>query len=77
MYPSRVPLKVAAGMKDEVFQREPKLRDSFLQVLFDHANLGGFEGAFTEAGTLGGLRKALREVAQKDGPAVLLEFMNR
>jgi flagellar protein FliL len=59
-------LEVGAGQKDLVFQHEPKLRDSFLQVLFDHANIGGFEGAFTEAGNLGGLRNALQEVAQKD-----------
>jgi hypothetical protein len=59
-------IEVPLGRNDDVFQREPKLRDSFLQVLFDHANIGGFDGAFTEAGTLETLRKSLREVAQKD-----------
>jgi hypothetical protein len=59
-------LEVPLGQKDAVFQREPKLRDSFLQVLFDHANIGGFDGAFTEVNNLTVLRNALREVGQRD-----------
>lgn len=59
-------LEVPSGGKEAVYSREPKLRDSFLQVLFDHANMGGFEGAFTNANNLDVLRAALREVAQKD-----------
>ncbi|MDG1471762.1 flagellar basal body-associated FliL family protein [Pseudosulfitobacter sp. SM2401] len=58
-------LEVPAGRKDAVFAREPKLRDAFLQVMFDHANLGGFEGEFTNANNLDILRNALREVAKK------------
>ena len=59
-------LEVPVGSKDEVYRREPKVRDSILQVLFDHANVGGFDGAFTEARMLATLRSALREVAQRD-----------
>lgn len=59
-------LEVPAGQKDVIYAKEPKLRDSFLQVLFDHANIGGFEGAFTNANNLAVLRGALREVAQRD-----------
>ncbi|WP_299414011.1 flagellar basal body-associated FliL family protein [uncultured Sulfitobacter sp.] len=59
-------IEVPAGKTDTVYLREPKLRDSFLQVLFDHANMGGFEGNFTNAKVLGRLRAALLEVAQKD-----------
>lgn len=59
-------LEVPAGQKDAIYSQEPKLRDSFLQVLFDHANVGGFDGAFTNANNLSVLRDALREVAQKD-----------
>lgn len=59
-------LEVPAGQKDAIYSREPKLRDSFLQVLFDHANVGGFDGAFTNANNLAVLRNALREAAQKD-----------
>lgn len=56
-------LEVGPGGQDLVFAREPKLRDVFLQVLFDHANAGGFDGAFTDANRLDPLRAALREVA--------------
>ena len=59
-------VEVPAGQKDAIYSREPKLRDSFLQVLFDHANVGGFDGAFTNANNLAVLRAALREAAQKD-----------
>jgi len=59
-------LEVPAGQKDAIYSHEPKLRDSFLQVLFDHANIGGFDGAFTNANNLAVLRGALREIAQKD-----------
>ena len=59
-------IEVPEGSNDLVFQKEPKLRDSFLQVLFDHANLGGFDGAFTSAQNLTSLRTALLEIAQRD-----------
>ncbi|WP_299204189.1 flagellar basal body-associated FliL family protein [uncultured Tateyamaria sp.] len=59
-------LEVPAGQKDAIYSHEPKLRDSFLQVLFDHANVGGFDGAFTDANNLAVIRGALREVAIKD-----------
>ena len=48
-----------------VYEREPKLRDAFLRVMFDHANAGGFDGAFTNSNQMDVLRRALREVAQK------------
>jgi len=60
-----ISLQVGAGARETVFAREPKLRDSFLQVLFDHANAGGFNGMFTTADNLRTLRMALLEAAQK------------
>lgn len=57
-------LEVKTGFSDNFFAKEPKLRDGFLRVLFDHANIGGFDGAFTRPGTLDPLRVALRESAQ-------------
>lgn len=57
-------VEVPEGRSEEVYSREPKLRDAFLQVLFDHANLGGFTGTFTSARNLDILRRALRETAQ-------------
>jgi hypothetical protein len=59
-------IEVSEGMTETVSLREPKLRDSFLQILFDHANVGGFEGNFTDTQVLGRLRAALKEVAERD-----------
>lgn len=56
-------LEVAAGNTEAVYQREPKLRDAFLQVLFDHANVGGFSGSFTDGANLVMLRTSLKEAA--------------
>lgn len=58
-------LEVAQGSTDQVFQREPKLRDMFLQMLFDHANTGGFRGSFTDAANLVILRTNLLDAAKK------------
>lgn len=57
-------VEVSPGMASEIYTREPKLRDAFLQVMFDHANIGGFEGTFTNANNLDILRAALTETAQ-------------
>jgi flagellar protein FliL len=56
-------LEVEAGNTENVYQREPKLRDAFLQVLFDHANIGGFSGTFTDGSNLVALRTGLKEAA--------------
>lgn len=58
-------LEATTGAREAIYAREPKLRDAFLQVLFDHANTGGFKGAFTDSGTMTNLRNALTEIAQK------------
>ncbi|MEM8981232.1 MAG: flagellar basal body-associated protein FliL [Pseudomonadota bacterium] len=58
-------LEVETGLREVVFQREPKLRDALLQVMFDHANIGGFDGAFTEAGNLDILRSGLTDTARQ------------
>lgn len=57
-------LEVAAGSTELVHQHEPKLRDVFLQVLFSHANSGGFRGSFTDSTNLVPLRSALLEAAR-------------
>lgn len=59
-------LEATSGMSNDVYALEPKLRDAFLQVLFDHANMGGFQGAFTRSDMLMPLRTALREAAQRE-----------
>lgn len=56
-------IEVEPGNTESVYQREPKLRDVFLQVLFDHANVGGFSGSFTDGANLVVLRTTLKEAA--------------
>jgi len=56
-------LEVEAGNTEAVYLREPKLRDAFLQVMFDHANVGGFSGSFTDGSNLIVLRTSLKEAA--------------
>lgn len=57
-------LEVAKDSTTEVYNVEPKLRDKFLQVMFDHANAGGFSGAYTDGSNLVLLRSALLEAAK-------------
>ncbi|MGH1369709.1 MAG: flagellar basal body-associated protein FliL [Maritimibacter sp.] len=56
-------VEVNLGQSQAIYQREPKLRDIFLQVMFDHANAGGFDGAFTAGPKMNVLRTALMEAA--------------
>ncbi|MFK7751481.1 MAG: flagellar basal body-associated FliL family protein [Sedimentitalea sp.] len=59
-------LEAKSEMRPIIQTREPRLRDQFLSVLFDHANMGGFRGAFTSAENMELLRRSLRETAQKE-----------
>ena len=64
-------IEIEPGYREEIFRKEPTLRDSFLQIMFDHSNVGGFRGAFTDNNTLDVLRASLRDVAIRDaGPHV-------
>ena len=54
-------LEVKPSSSEQVYAKEPKLRDVFLQVMFDHANAGGFRGSFTDGSNLILLRRALQE----------------
>ena len=58
-------VEISVGNTEAIYAREPKLRDALLQVMFDHANAGGFKGVFTDGANLILLRKALLEVSQK------------
>ncbi|WP_068108442.1 flagellar basal body-associated FliL family protein [Tropicimonas marinistellae] len=58
-------LETAIGRKEKVYALEPKIRDGLLQVLFDHANAGGFDGTFTSGRALDHLRLALQEESQR------------
>lgn len=57
-------LEVTLGSRSAIFAAEPKLRDRFLQVMFDHANTGGFSGNFTAGTNMRLLRDDLLRVAK-------------
>lgn len=58
-------LETPIGRREVIFAREPKIRDTFLQVLFDHANTGGFDGEFTSGHNMDILRGELRRSAKQ------------
>jgi len=68
-------LEIAEGRQQDIYNIEPKLRDAFLRVLFDHASLGGFEGNFLSHLGLDTLRLALREMGQKTAGPVLRDVL--
>lgn len=57
-------IEVNPGNKEVIYQAEPKLRDAFLQVMFDHANIGGFSGNFTVSTNMRILRQELLRAAR-------------
>lgn len=59
-----ISLKVAEESSEVVYDREPLLRDVFLQVLFDHAYLDGFGGVYTEYSKMNLLKSSLLKAAQ-------------
>ncbi|GAB4267509.1 MAG: flagellar basal body-associated FliL family protein [Pararhodobacter sp.] len=64
-------LELTAGHHFNLASDEARLRAVFLQLLFDHANIGGFEGVFTSGEALLSLRRTLREAARLEiGPEV-------
>lgn len=59
-----ISLEVTEGTIAGVHQLEPKIRDRFLQVLFNHANNGGFAGNFTDFRYIQSLKDELLRNAQ-------------
>lgn len=68
-------IEVPPGGKEAIFLAEPKLRDSFLQAMFDHANIGGFSGNFTSAQNLRPLREDLVRRAKAISPATAKDVL--
>lgn len=52
---------------------EPRLRDSFLKVMFRHANSGGFDGSFTTGRKIEDLKSALLGAARAVMPETPVE----
>ncbi|SFR00691.1 flagellar basal body-associated protein FliL [Poseidonocella sedimentorum] len=75
-------IEVPYGYAADVRKREPKLRDGFLRIMFDHANYGGFAGNFTSDEQLAPLRSMLTKEAKRSLPGVandvqILAFMRQ
>lgn len=68
-------LELAAGHNVNLARDEPRLRAIFLQMLFDHANLGGFDGVFTAGEALHPLRRSLLEAARAELGSQVLGVM--
>lgn len=51
--------------KEDIALREPLLRDGFMEALFLHGSLGGFEGDFTEPQAMIRLRRRLDDMAAR------------
>ncbi len=68
----KVALEISEAQREIVAANTARLRDALLQVMFDHANVGGFTGVFTDHSTLTHLRRSLLEAAQKTvGPEIV------
>lgn len=67
-----ITLETSTEHSEMLYAKEPKVRDAFLRVLFDHAYGGGFDGSFTTSPSLDALRYALLEAAHSEiGPEIL------
>jgi flagellar FliL protein len=58
-------IEVEQGRTASVFAAEPRLRDGFLQDMFNHANIGGFSGNFTTGTNMRRLRNDLFQTARR------------
>ena len=66
-----VTIETQIGKTEVVYAREPKLRDLFLEALFDQASLGRFSGEFATPANLRPLRDELTQIARRVlGPEV-------
>jgi hypothetical protein len=61
-------VEIATGQATTVESVQPRLRDSFLAVMFRHANSGGFDGSFTAGQKMQDLKSALLVAAREIMP---------
>jgi hypothetical protein len=54
-----VAIEILAVQETQVKAMQPRLRDALLNVMFRHANSGGFDGTFTEGRRMEDLRSGL------------------
>lgn len=76
-----ISIETREGMAETVYDVEPKLRDGFLEVLFDFAHIGGFDDDFTSSDNLIRLKRQLlssaKETLGDDVSAVLISDLVR
>ena len=60
-------VEVGADAAQVVQDVQPRLRDSFLKVMFRHANSGGFDGSFTSGQKMEDLKSGLLAAAGEIG----------
>lgn len=60
-----ISLEVEPSLETEIYDKEPKLRDALLSVMFLHANSGGFEGQFTGGEVMKDLRGSMLDAARE------------
>ncbi|RRH74291.1 flagellar basal body-associated FliL family protein [Falsigemmobacter faecalis] len=60
---------------EQVAFQEPKLRDEFLKVLFERANVGGFRGNFTGESQVAQLRQSLLEAGRLVLPGAIEDIL--
>ncbi len=68
-------LALDPGIREGVLDRMPRLYDRFLRVMLDHANTGGFDGAFTANGAMDGLEAALLDAGRAELGTGLREIL--
>ena len=68
-------LEIENGAEEAIYSQEPKLQDALLRVMFDHAYMGGFSGAFTESERMTSFRQALRETASTVVGDILVDVL--
>lgn len=68
-------IEVTVGGRTAIFAAEPKLRDGFLQVMFNHANIGGFSGNFTSGTNMRALRNELLRVAKEISGSIVTDVL--
>lgn len=56
-------LETKPEAQEMIVESMPRLRGALLQVMFDYANIGGFDGPFTNSSRLERLRRNFFEVA--------------
>ncbi|GFE64407.1 flagellar basal body-associated FliL family protein [Litoreibacter roseus] len=68
-------LQTNANSTEALYKKEPKLRDAFLRVLFDHSYSGGFNGAFASSPSLDTLRRSLLEAAHTVADEMITDIL--